>query len=125
PDNPSGKGCSREELEAIAKLVIEHDAYVIMDEVYEHITYDGVPHVPMASIPGMRERTLSISSSGKTFSFTGWKIGWGCGPEAMIAAAQSAHQFVTFATSTPMQVAISYALETHGADYFARLKTEY
>jgi N-succinyldiaminopimelate aminotransferase len=125
PHNPSGKVFSKDELERIAALVIDHDAYVMMDEVYEHITFDGVPHVPMASLPGMRERTLSISSAGKTFSFTGWKIGWACGPERMIAAAQSAHQFVTFATSTPMQVAIARALETHRTDFYGRLRAEY
>jgi N-succinyldiaminopimelate aminotransferase len=125
PHNPTGKVFTRSELEAIARLCIEHDCYVLADEVYEHLTYDGARHTPMATIPGMRERTLSISSSGKTFSFTGWKIGWATGPEPLIKAAQAAHQFVTFATSTPMQVAIAGAIERHGAEFYARLRDEY
>jgi N-succinyldiaminopimelate aminotransferase len=125
PHNPTGKVFTRAELQAIAELVVEHDAYVLMDEVYEHLTYDDARHVPMASIPGMRERTLSISSSGKTFSFTGWKIGWATGPAPMIAAAQAAHQFVTFATSTPMQVAMSRALAIHREPFFTELRAAY
>jgi N-succinyldiaminopimelate aminotransferase len=125
PHNPTGKVFSRSELEAIARLCIERDIWVLTDEVYEHLTYDGVEHIPMASLPGMRERTINISSSGKTFSFTGWKIGWATGPQPMIAAAQAAHQFVTFATSTPMQIAIATALRTHGAPFFAELRRQY
>jgi N-succinyldiaminopimelate aminotransferase len=125
PQNPTGKVFSRAELEGIAALCIERDVLVMTDEVYEHLTYDGVEHVPMASIPGMRERTISISSSGKTFSFTGWKIGWATGPAPMISAAQAAHQFVTFATSTPMQIAIATAMKTHGAEFFDELRASY
>jgi N-succinyldiaminopimelate aminotransferase len=125
PHNPTGKVFTRSELEAIAELALAHGAFILADEVYEHLTYDGARHVPMASIPGMRERTLSISSSGKTFSFTGWKIGWATGPEPLIQAAQAAHQFVTFATSTPMQVAIAGALSTHGSAFYAELQEQY
>jgi N-succinyldiaminopimelate aminotransferase len=125
PHNPTGKVFTAEELERIARLVIAHDCVALVDEVYEHLTYDGVKHVPLASIPGMRERTLSLSSSGKTFSVTGWKIGWATGPKHMIAAAQAAHQFVTFATSTPMQVAIAHAISTHRDAYFTELKKTY
>lgn len=125
PHNPSGKVFSRGELEAIARLCVEHDAYVLTDEVYEHLVYDDAQHVPMATLPGMRPRTLSISSAGKTFSFTGWKIGWATGPEAMVAAAQAAHQFVTFATSTPMQVAIAHAIQSLGPEFYGQLRADY
>jgi N-succinyldiaminopimelate aminotransferase len=85
PHNPTGKVFSWDELEAIARLCVEHDLVAVTDEVYEHIVFDG-EHVPLASLPGMRERTVTISSAGKTFSFTGWKIGWVCAPEALVSA---------------------------------------
>lgn len=110
PHNPSGKVFSREELEAIAKLCAEHDVLVLSDEVYEHLTY-GATHLPIATLPGMRERTLTVSSAGKSFSFTGWKVGWLTGPAHLIAAAQAAHQFLTFSTATPLQLAVAKALE--------------
>jgi len=113
------------ELEAIAKIAIKHDLWVISDEVYEHLTYDGLKHRSIANAPGMRERTLIISSAGKTFSFTGWKIGWAFGPAKMVAAVQAAHQFITFATSTPMQVALGRFLTTLGDDFYATLAREY
>jgi N-succinyldiaminopimelate aminotransferase len=118
PHNPTGKVFTREELEAIARLAIDNDLVVLADEVYEHLTYDGAVHVPIATLPGMRERTVTLSSAGKLFSFTGWKVGWATGPAPLIAAARAAHQFVTFATATPMQLAVAEALETHGASFF-------
>lgn len=125
PHNPTGKVFSRAELEAIAELCLEHDLYVLTDEVYEHLTYDDVPHVPMACIEGMRGRTLSLSSVGKTFSFTGWKIGWATGPADLIRAAQAAHQFVTFATAHPLQHAAAFALRELGPDFYAQLISDY
>ena len=116
PHNPTGKVFGTDELSAIAELCIERDVAVLTDEVYEQLVF-GVPHVSMAEIPGMRDRTLALSSAGKTFSFTGWKIGWCTGPASMVAAAQAAHQFVTFATATPLQVAIAQALECDASFY--------
>ena len=125
PHNPTGRVFDREELETVARLCREHDVLVVADEVYEHITFDGVAPTPIASLPGMRERTLTLSSTGKTFSLTGWKIGWGVGPKPMVAAAQAAHQFLTFAVATPLQVAMAEAIARFQADYFARLRAEY
>jgi N-succinyldiaminopimelate aminotransferase len=110
PHNPTGKVMTRAELDAIARVACDHDLIVLADEVYEHLTYDDAVHVPIATLPGMRERTLSLSSTGKTFSMTGWKIGWATGPARLIDAAQAAHQFVTFATATPLQVAMAEAV---------------
>lgn len=125
PHNPTGKVFSKDELQRIAALCLEHDVYVIADEVYEHLTFDGAVHVPMASLPGMRARTLSISSMGKSYSFTGWKIGWATGPAPMIRAAQSAHQFVTFGTAHPLQHAAAYALNTLGRKFYSTQIEEY
>ena len=102
PHNPTGKVFSREELEALAALCRRYDPLCITDEVYEHLVYEG-RHVPMATLPGMRERTITISSFGKTFSLTGWKIGWAAAPPELTAAVRAAHQFLTFATATPLQ----------------------
>ncbi len=125
PHNPSGRVFTRAELEVVARLCREHDVVALTDEVYEHITYDGARPVPLASLPGMRERTLTLSSAGKTFSLTGWKIGWGVGPRPLVAAAQAAHQFVTFSVATPLQVAMATALTELRDDYFAQLRREY
>lgn len=125
PHNPSGKVFSPAEQQAIAELAVAHDLWVISDEVYEHLTYDGARHVPLASLPGMRERTLTISSAGKTFSFTGWKVGWLLGPAPMIAAVQAAHQFITFATSTPMQVGLARTLRALPDSFYTTLAAEY
>jgi len=123
PHNPTGKVFSREELEAIAALCIERDAICITDEVYEHLVYDG-RHIPMATLPGMRERTITISSFGKTFSLTGWKIGWAGAPAPLTAAVRAAHQFITFATATPFQHAAALAL-VQGDSYFRMLADTY
>lgn len=125
PHNPTGRVFSRAELEAVAELARRHDLWVISDEVYEHLTYDGHRHLSIAALPGMRERTLVISSAGKTFSFTGWKIGWCFGPAPMIAAVQGAHQFLTFATSTPVQAGLARFLERLDDAYYTTLAREY
>ncbi len=125
PHNPSGKVFSQEELQGIAKLCIQNNVLVLSDEVYEFLTYDGVSHIPIASLPGMRERTLTVSSTGKTFSLTGWKIGWVVGPEDLVKATQAAHQFLTFAVTTPFQAAMAKAIEHFGPSYVKELRREY
>ena len=124
PHNPTGKVFTTDELASIAEICVEHDLIVLADEVYEQLVF-GVPHVSMAELPGMRDRTLALSSAGKTFSFTGWKVGWCTGPKHLVAAAQAAHQFVTFGTATPLQVAIASALERCDADFYDGLRAEY
>jgi N-succinyldiaminopimelate aminotransferase len=109
PHNPTGRVLNRDELDAIAEVCCEHDLICISDEVYEHLVFDG-EHVPPATLPGMAERTLTISSVGKSFSFTGWKIGWCSGPAELVAATRTAKQFLTFAGGTPLQHAAAAAL---------------
>jgi N-succinyldiaminopimelate aminotransferase len=109
PHNPTGKVFTRPELELIADACVEHDLIAIADEVYEHIVFEG-EHVPLSTLPGMAERTLTISSLGKTFSVTGWKVGWATGPAALVAAVRTAKQFLTFAGATPFQHAGAVAL---------------
>ncbi len=123
PHNPTGKVFARAELEAIAALCRDRDLVCVTDEVYEHLVYDG-EHVPMAQLPGMRERTVTISSFGKTFSLTGWKIGWAAAPAALSAAVRAAHQFITFATATPLQHGAAVALSV-GTDYYELLNDSY
>src|SRR5215471_8855542 len=123
PHNPTGKVFSEDELAAIAKLCRERSVLCIADEVYEHLVYEG-RHVPMASLPGMRERTITISSFGKTFSLTGWKIGWACAAPELAAAVRAAHQFITFATATPLQHGAAAALAA-GPEYYAGLLADY
>ena len=110
PHNPTGKVYSREELNFIAALCQKHNVIAITDEVYEHILYDGAVHTRIATLPGMAGRTLTISSLGKTFSVTGWKVGWAIGPEPLVTAVNQAHQFITFAVSSPLQAAAVAAL---------------
>jgi N-succinyldiaminopimelate aminotransferase len=110
PHNPTGKVFTRPELELIASLCVEHDLIAVTDEVYEHLIYDGAQHIPLGMLPGMAERTLTISSGGKTFSTTGWKIGWACGPAPLVSAARKAKQFLTFAGGTPLQAGIAKGL---------------
>lgn len=112
PHNPTGAVFTREELRAVAELCIEHDLIAITDEVYEHLLYDGREHVPLATLPGMAERTVTISSAGKTFNCTGWKIGWACGNADLIAAVRAAKQFLTFVSGGPFQLAVAHALRT-------------
>ncbi len=110
PHNPTGKVFSRSEIELIASLAREHDAWVVADEVYEHLTFDGAEHIPMATLPDMAERTLTISSGGKTFSTTGWKVGWITGPAEAIATVRAVKQFTTYVGSGPFQYATAYGL---------------
>ncbi len=110
PHNPTGKVFDAAELSLVASLAIEHDLIVVTDEVYEHLLFDGRRHVPLATLPGMRERTLTISSGGKTFNTTGWKIGWMSGPEPLVTAARTAKQFLTYVNGAPFQPAIAVGL---------------
>ena len=110
PHNPTGKVFTRAELELVARLCVEHDVIALVDEVYEHLTYDPeLPHVHLATLPGMAERTLTLSSLGKTFSLTGWKIGWSIGPAGLNKAVRAAHQFMTFSSATPLQAGAAAA----------------
>lgn len=117
PHNPTGTVLTGDELNEIAQIAIDNDLVVVTDEVYEHLTFD-VPHIPIASLPGMPERTLTISSGGKTFSFTGWKVGWASGPAPLVDATTTAKQFLTFTSGAPLQPAIAHALNNCGRDYF-------
>ena len=110
PHNPTGTALTVDELQAVADVAIEHDLIVVTDEVYEHLTFDDVVHVPIATLPGMRERTVSVSSAGKTFSVTGWKIGWICAPPGMVRAINTVKQFMTFTHSGAMQLAVAHGL---------------
>ncbi|WP_328606003.1 pyridoxal phosphate-dependent aminotransferase [Amycolatopsis sp. NBC_00345] len=111
PHNPTGTVFTRAQLEAVAALCVEHDLIAITDEVYEHLVFDGNEHVPLATLPSMRERTVSISSAGKTFNCTGWKIGWVCSTPELVAAVKAAKQFITFVSGGPLQPAVAYALD--------------
>jgi N-succinyldiaminopimelate aminotransferase len=112
PHNPTGKVFTRAELELVAELCREHDVYAVTDEVYEHLVFTDAaePHTPLAGLPGMRERTLRISSAGKTFSCTGWKVGWATGPAPLVATVQRVKQFLTFVNAGPLQPAVAVAL---------------
>jgi N-succinyldiaminopimelate aminotransferase len=109
PHNPTGKVFSAEELAAIARVCVERDLIVVTDEVYEHLVFDGV-HVPLATLPGMADRTITISSAGKTFSFTGWKIGWACARPELITAVRTVKQFLTYVSGAPFQHAVAVGL---------------
>ncbi|WP_330289815.1 pyridoxal phosphate-dependent aminotransferase [Streptomyces sp. NBC_00576] len=110
PHNPTGTVLTREELTAIAQLAVERDLLVVTDEVYEHLVFDDAGHLPLATFPGMRERTVSIGSAGKTFSFTGWKVGWVTSTPELVTAVRSAKQFLTYVASGPFQYAVAEAL---------------
>jgi N-succinyldiaminopimelate aminotransferase len=116
PHNPTGMVLTREELTAIAELAVERDLIVVTDEVYEHLVFDG-EHIPIASLPGMRERTVSISSAGKTFSFTGWKVGWVTGTAALVSAVRTTKQFLTYVSSGPFQYAVATGLGMEDSFY--------
>ena len=118
PHNPTGTVLTRDELSAVAELAVERDLTVVTDEVYEHMTYD-VPHLPLATFPGMAGRTLTISSAGKTFSFTGWKVGWATGPRHLVRAVLMAKQFLTFVSGAPFQPAIAAGLRLPDAFFDA------
>ncbi len=117
PNNPTGKMFSRGELEAIAALCVRYDAIAITDEIYEHIVYDGVEHVPMATIPGMEDRTVTISALSKTYSVTGWRVGWAVAPAPLMAGIRPVHDFLTVAAAAPLQVAGITALELPASYY--------
>ncbi len=121
PHNPTGTVLTADELAGIARLAIDHDLVVVADEVYEYLTFDGTQHLPIGTLPGMAERTITVSSSGKTFNATGWKIGWACGPAPLIAAVRAAKQFLTYVGGAPFQPAIAYALE-HEMDWVAGMR---
>ena len=126
PHNPTGKVYTRAELQQIAELCHKWDVYVLSDEVYEFIVFDAHEHVSIATLPGMWERTLTVSSGGKTFSLTGWKIGWSIAPPALNAAVSGTHQFITFSTSAPMQEAIAAGFaEAEARGYYAELQAMY
>src|SRR3954447_7289144 len=122
PHNPTGRVLTRAELEAVAAVCAERDLIAITDEVYEHLVFDG-EHVPLATLDGMAERTLTVSSLGKTFSVTGWKTGWATGPAELVAAVRAAKQFLTFAGGTPFQYAGAAALRL-GDDWYASFAQE-
>jgi N-succinyldiaminopimelate aminotransferase len=109
PHNPTGRVLNRDELTGIAQVCIDNDLVCVSDEVYEHLVFEG-DHIPIATLPGMAERTLTVSSVGKSFSFTGWKIGWCSGPAALVNATRTVKQYLTFAGGTPLQLAAAAAL---------------
>ncbi len=111
PHNPTGMVLDEAERAAVAEVAVRHDVVVVVDEVYEHLVYDGRQHVPLSTLPGMAERTVSISSAGKTFSFTGWKVGWVTGPAGLVANVMAAKQWLTFTNAAPLQPAVAHALE--------------
>lgn len=120
PMNPTGKVFSQTDLELIARVAIEFDAYVICDEVYEHLVFTGAQHIPLMTLPGMAERCVRVGSAGKTFSLTGWKVGYLTGPEPMIDAVAKTHQFLTFTTPPNLQRAVAWGLGKDD-DYFREL----
>ena len=123
PHNPTGKVFTRDELTLVADLALEHDLIVVTDEVYEHLVFDGNEHVPMCTLPNMADRTLTISSGGKTFHTTGWKVGWMSGPAPIVAAAKTAKQYLTFVNGAPFQPAIAAGLALPDA-YFEALAAD-
>lgn len=122
PHNPTGTVLTPEELAGIAALAVEHDLLVVADEVYEHLVFNGVHH-PIAALPGMRERTVSISSAGKTFSFTGWKVGWVTASAPLVAAVRTAKQYLTYVSAGPFQYAVAEALRLPD-EYFAAFRAD-
>jgi N-succinyldiaminopimelate aminotransferase len=123
PHNPTGAVLTLEELQAVADLAIERDLLVVTDEVYEHLLFDGRRHVPICTLPGMWERTVTISSAGKTFSFTGWKVGWATGPAELVDCVTAAKQWLTFTNAAPLQPAVAVAL-TREASFYDGLARE-
>jgi N-succinyldiaminopimelate aminotransferase len=119
PLNPIGRVFDAEEMAAIARAIRESNAYAICDEVYEHLTYDGRPHIPLATLPGMRERVVRVGSAGKIFSLTGWKVGWLTGPRDMISIIAKAHQFLTFTTPPALQLGVAHGLAHEMESVFA------
>ncbi|MES4890357.1 pyridoxal phosphate-dependent aminotransferase [Streptomyces sp. NPDC096012] len=123
PHNPTGTVLTRTELAAIAELAVERDLLVVTDEVYEHLVFGDAEHVPLAAFPGMRERTVTIGSAGKTFSFTGWKVGWVTASPELVGAVRSVKQFLTYVSSGPFQYAVAEALALPDS-YFEDLRAD-
>jgi N-succinyldiaminopimelate aminotransferase len=119
PMNPAGKVFSKIELELVASFLQRFDAIAICDEVYEHLTFDGLMHVPLATFDGMHARCLRVGSAGKIFSLTGWKVGWVQGPSNLIGAVAKAHQYITFTTPSALQIAVAHGLESHESYYLS------
>ncbi|HNS85758.1 MAG TPA: aminotransferase [Parvularculaceae bacterium] len=119
PHNPTGRVLTREELQAVADIALERDLLVICDEVYEHLVFDGLPHIPLMTLPGMRDRCVRIGSAGKTFSMTGWRIGYATGSEKLITGMLKAHQFIAYTCPPHLQYAVAEGL-MFGDDYYAR-----
>jgi N-succinyldiaminopimelate aminotransferase len=117
PHNPTGTVLDLETLQAVANIAIEHDLLVVSDEAYEHLTFDAVPHIPIATLPGMAERTITVGSAGKSFSFTGWKVGWVTGPHELVHAVRMAKQFLTYVSAGPFQYAVAEGFSL-GPTYF-------
>jgi N-succinyldiaminopimelate aminotransferase len=117
PHNPTGTVFERSTLAGIAQVAIDHDLLVLSDEAYEHLTFDGAEHIPISTLPGMAERTITVGSAGKTLSFTGWKVGWATGPAALVTAVRTAKQFLTYVSGGPFQYAVAEGLAL-GRDYF-------
>jgi aminotransferase len=124
PNNPTGRVFTRAELEGVAELCRKHDAYAVTDEIYEHIKYTG-PHIPIATLPGMRERTITISGASKTFSVTGWRVGWIIAPPRTTDAIRKVHDFLTVGSPAPLQEAVAVALETCGPELYRTVSEEY
>jgi aminotransferase len=124
PHNPTGKVFTRDELNLIAALCVEHDAIAITDEIYEHITYDGREHVPIATLPGMRERTVTVSALSKTYSVTGWRVGWAVADERLMSGIRATHDFMTVGAATPLQHAGIVALGL-GRSYLSSMLADY
>lgn len=124
PHNPTGRVFTYEELMVLAELCVEHDVTVISDEVYEHLCFSPARHIPLATLPGMFERTVTVGSAGKMFSATGWKVGWVSGPPDLIEGVSRAHQFITFSVHHPTQEALAYALNLPDA-YYASVQAMY
>jgi N-succinyldiaminopimelate aminotransferase len=127
PHNPTGTVLTRAELAAIAELAVDRDLLVVTDEVYEHLVFDDAEHVPLATLPGMRERTVTLGSAGKSFSFTGWKVGWVTASAPLVTAVRSAKQYLTYVASGPFQYAVAEALalpETYFADFRADMRAK-
>ena len=124
PNNPTGRVLSQAELDAVARLCQSHDAYAVTDEIYEHIYYEG-RHIPIATLPGMRERTITISGASKTFSITGWRIGTIVAPGPVTEAIRKVHDFLTVGAPAPLQEAVATALDSLGPEYYATLAADY
>lgn len=123
PHNPTGRVLDADELASVARVAQAHDLIVVTDEVYEHLAFDGRVHVPLATLPGMAERTLTLSSAGKSWSVTGWKIGWATGPAHLVAAVTAAKQWLTYTSGAPLQPAVAAALDSP-SDFPARLRAD-